>query len=348
MEIYGWWTFAGGVLVLLLLYADFFYTTLSGNGDGYITRTLNRRMDSLMMLIRRKGPDTGVIYKLAGLIHLLFSLFVWISLLLIGTFLIFNSSPEAVVHGSTRIPADYTERFYYCCYMLSTLGIGDMVPGNSFGQYATSFLTFGGFTMLSIGLTYLLSILEGVQKKRQLASKIFGMGNTPLQIFKNHYETHPEWSKDELSDIREQINSHIHKFILFPIVHYFTTAKRNYSLFLAVTVLDSSLEIMIQTLEEKDSSANDALIHESLMVRQAIADLMQEMKRTVPSDFDKDKLKEIERERNAAMTGERHYFESERTLELHHYLRQEGWRWKDVYSYYPQKDQKAKIFTRNI
>lgn len=337
---------AGGILILLIVYTDFFYTTLSGNGDGYLTRTLNRNMQKLMLLIRRKGPDSGIIYKFTGLLHLIISMFMWIALLLLGTFLVFNASPEAVVHEATRIPADATERFYYCCYMLSTLGIGDMVPGNKFGQYATSFLTFGGFTMLSVGLTYLLSILEGVQKKRQLASKIFSMGNTPMQIHKNHYDTHPDWSTDELKEIRGQLNSHIHKFILFPVVHYFNTAKRNHSFFLSIAVLDSSLDILVQEIKEKESSDKDRLVHESLMLRSIISEMMSEMKSTVPGKTDMFDKEEIIIQRKAAMKEERHITDESRTVEIYHFFNEEGWNWKDVYSYKASDDQVAKVFRK--
>ncbi len=346
MDLYGYGTFAAGVAVLIIVYSDFFYTTLSGNGDGLLTRWLNRRMASLMMLIHRSS-NSPIIYKIAGLIHLLLSLFFWIVLLLFGTFLIFNASPEAIIHGSSRLPADYTERFYYCCYMLSTLGIGDMVPGNSYGQYATSFLTFGGFTMLTIGLTYLLSILEGVQRKRQLASKIFSLGNTPLQMYKNHYATFPEWSKDELVEIRSMLNSHTHKFIIFPVVHYFRSSKRNYSLMLAIITIDSSMDIALQRLKESDSEGNRLLIHECIMLKNSISDYLEELKQAIPSIMKRKEYKKISKERIIAMQDEKHYFEKLRSQELSIYLREEGWEWDNVYSYDPEDDQKTKVINNH-
>ncbi len=52
-----------------------------------------------------------------------------------------------VVNGTTGMPAYKTERFYYTAYVLSTLGIGDFVPGNDHSRVITGILSFSGFIL---------------------------------------------------------------------------------------------------------------------------------------------------------------------------------------------------------
>jgi len=86
-----------------------------------------------------------------------------------GTFIIFTSGEEMVIHGTTSLPADKTERFYFTGYILSTLGVGDFVPGNDTSRVLVGILSFTGFILITTGLTYLLSIVQAVLKKKELA-----------------------------------------------------------------------------------------------------------------------------------------------------------------------------------
>jgi hypothetical protein len=229
-----------GLIIIVLIFLDFFHTTLSGNGFGIFSRIVNQLLNRLILQNRNRK-----IFLYSGIIHLLVTTFMWLSLLFLGAFIIFTAGEEMVVHGTTGLPATKTERFYYTSYVLSTLGVGDFVPGNDESRILTGILSFSGFILITTGLTYLLSIINAVLQKKQLSFFISTIGKDVEEIF-NFFRNQEELSSlvSDASDLRQQILKNSSTYLAFPMSNYFLTKNHDSALIVQLARLYEVLMVV--------------------------------------------------------------------------------------------------------
>ncbi|WP_029035011.1 potassium channel family protein [Salinimicrobium terrae] len=229
-----------GLAIILFTYLDFFHTTLSGNGFGYFSRIINQILNRIMIQNRSRK-----IFKFSGISHLLLTTFFWMLLLFIGTYVVFTAGEEMVVNGTTGLPATHPERFYFTGYVLSTLGIGDFVPGTDTSRILTGILAFSGFILITTGLTYLLSVLNAVLSKKQLSFLISTMGKDVEEIFNFYKEQDDlEYLISNASDLRQQILQNASSYIAFPMVNYFLSKEHESALIVQLARLYEVLMII--------------------------------------------------------------------------------------------------------
>lgn len=229
-----------GIVVIFLTFLDFFHTTLSGNGFGFLSRELNRLLNRLIIQNRNRS-----IFRFSGITHLLVTTFIWLALLFYGTFLIFTAGEEMVVNGTTFLPSSTSERFYYTSYVLSTLGIGNLIPGNETSEILTGILSFSGFILITTGLTYLLSIVQAVLSKKQLAFFISTLGSDIEEIyyfFKK--DENLEVLMSDAGDLRKQILENASNYLAFPMVNYFLSKERDSALIVQLAILSEVLMVL--------------------------------------------------------------------------------------------------------
>ncbi len=129
---------------LLVIY-DFFFTTLSGSGAGFISKFFSSIANKFIQLgVKFFGRG---MYSFSGLIINLQILAVWLLMAWVGLFLVYSSNPEAIINSEGRV-AQNLERLYFTGYTLSTLGMGDFKPTKASFQILTSYFSFFGFIFL--------------------------------------------------------------------------------------------------------------------------------------------------------------------------------------------------------
>lgn len=211
-----------GIVIIVLLFMDFFHTTLSSNGFGIMSKFLNQWLSRLLLKINK-----GKLKDFSGLIHLLFTFSVWVLLLLAGSYMIFSSGERMVINSTTLEGAGAIERFYYTCFVLTTLGVGDFNPGNDLSRILTSILSFSGFVMLTTGMSYLITVLSGAINRRNLASSINAMGQDINKLYE-YCKVRSGQSNliTNSSDIKELLIAYSSQHISMPIIHYFFTSEK--------------------------------------------------------------------------------------------------------------------------
>ena len=239
---------AFGSFIVVFTFLDFFHTTLSGNGFGKMSGILNRVLNRIIIQNQNRK-----IFNFSGLTHLLTTTFVWLSLLVFGTFIIFTSGELMVIDGATKLPADYVERFYYTTYLLSTLGIGNFVPGNETGEIISGILSFAGFVLITTGLTYLLNVVNSVLSKKQLAYFISTLGNDIAEIYQFFKkENNLNGLISDSSDLRKQILENSSSYIAFPMVNYFLSRDRESAVIVQLAIL-YEVVVILRLDFDKDS-----------------------------------------------------------------------------------------------
>lgn len=310
-----------GLAIILFTYLDFFHTTLSGNGFGIFSRIINQILNRIIIQNR-----TRTIFKFSGMTHLLITTFLWMLLLFIGTYAVFSAGEEMVVHSTTGLPATHPERFYYTGYVLSTLGIGDFVPGNDTSRILTGILSFSGFILITTGLTYLLSVINAVLDKKQLSFVISTMGKDIEEIF-NFYKQQEELENliSNASDLRQQILKNASNYLSFPMANYFLSKKRESALILQLARLHEVL--MIIRLDWKEESVQYKKITVILNGIEKYLELAIEK-----PDAAKHNKEELKTYRSHWMKYG-YYFEGKTAIDRQFTssLKYAGWDWKEVY-----------------
>ena len=235
-----------GLAIVTWTYLDFFYTTLSGNGFGTIAWHVNDWVSRAVLSNRSK-----FIYDNSGPIHLLVTAFVWLVLIFLGVYIVFMSSDQMVINSQTKLPADAAEVFYFTCYTLSTLGIGDYVAGNDLSRVLTGILSFSGFIFLTICLTYLLSVITASMERKELALYISSMGENIEELYKfSILDDKLSTVTENGSDIKQLILKNASSRVFFPITQHFLAWKKIHSAEVQLASLYEVLNIAKRDLQK--------------------------------------------------------------------------------------------------
>lgn len=233
----------GSVLLLLIIY-DFFFTTLSQSGAGFLTLLVLRGAHFLL--------QTGVrvtsrkFYRFSGMITNLVVLAVWVIGVWLGLFLIFSSDPQSIVNEQGRA-ANVSERLYFTGYTLSTLGIGDFMPVSRAFRILVSCFSFFGFIFFTTSMTYLVSVSSGIIHKRTLAQLVQNFGTSPEEMV-NHIRNRDRNHVIQKSlNIQEIIGEIAVNLQAFPVIAYYSTSRSLDSFGLNLARLDEAMTLIFYT-----------------------------------------------------------------------------------------------------
>lgn len=253
----------------------------------------------------------------------------WIILINAGSYLVFLSYSDYVIHAVEKNPANNLERLYYVIYVFSTLGNGEFSPSTGFAKIYTSLLSLTGFIVLTSAITYLLSVTSAALNKKQVASYLSTMATDPVALY--HFSMIKENGRmllEKSDKIVEMILSHANHQLSFPIIHFFITNNRQRALSIYVAMLFETAE----SLKQKFSSDQEVQVHCNTILK-AISYLLSTV------DINKDvRQKHIHlNETRIAWIEELHFhnnnFRNSHTSEkLSSYLASQGWEWRDVYN----------------
>lgn len=257
-----------GIVILLLVIYDFFYTTLSGSGAAFITEYVSIFSDkSVKLLVKVFGRSA---FKINGLFVNLMTLTIWILLVWVGLFLVFSYNPEAITNSSGKI-ADFYERLYYTGYVISTLGMGNFIPTSRFFEIVTSCFAFFGFIFFTTAMTYFLSVSSALINKRVLSKSIYNLGKTPQEIADFLLSLDSSYSYQQFLKLQGLVDTHSVNHHAYPVIHFFTESKPKNCFSLNLARLDEALSILI------DSPEAGNLQKELIPVRSSITSFLQKL-----------------------------------------------------------------------
>ena len=250
--------FGLGVSLLIVAAIDLLWTTLwVEGGAGPLTARLMRRT---WKLLRRFGTYSPRIRTLAGPVILALGLGMWIALLWGGWMFVFASAENALRDTIDAGPISWVERFYFVGYSMFTMGNGDFAPRDGLWQILTALMTASGMLLVTLSITYVLSVLEAVTQKRTFARDVSGLGLDSESIVTT------TWNGDEFDNVALPLNSITtalneltanHK--AYPILHYFYTDDREAAAVLSVASLDDALTLWQRATPEENRPSDSVL-----------------------------------------------------------------------------------------
>jgi hypothetical protein len=250
-----------GALLLALAVADAVTTTLSaGNGGGPLTSRLARLTWRALRAAARSQSQSRLL-SFAGTAVLLVTVLTWVVLLWAGWTLIFASADAAVVDSTTGAPASVAARIYYAGFVVFTLGVGDFVPGSGPWQIATAAASFLGLFLVTLSITYLVSVVSAAVTRRQLARSVHLSGETGADIVLTH------WTGEQVSGqfdslaqtLVTQILQTTQQHLAYPVLHHFHAAEDASSAPRALAALDDALVLLSEGLAEQARPSSDTL-----------------------------------------------------------------------------------------
>lgn len=324
-----------GILLVTVTALDFFYTTLSFNGAGPINKAATATLSSFFLFLADVFSNRRIL-KFSGLSHILMSISLWVLLLWIGLFLILSSAESAVVHSSSRAPANLVNIFYFSGYVLSTLGNGEFIPASENWQLTVAFFSFSGLIFITTGISYLLNLASAILHKRTLALSISNLGASPEEIVTHTYGNgNFQILIDRLPDLQNKINKHNQHHFAYPISHYFYSISHEESLALNLSRLDEALTIIYYHTEKSVMVEKEISI-----IRQAIHSFLEVLQHSFFSELEDHEditpdLEELKKQ-GVHLIGQlperkKPALKKRRSL-LAGFMRSSGWSWQDVYS----------------
>lgn len=232
-----------GGFLLIFTTLDLLWTTLWVDGSA---GPISSRLTTLLWHgLRRMGGRNGRTLSLAGPIILAITLFTWVTLIWVGWTFVFASYPGSLVDTSAQEPVTWTGRIWYVAYTMFTVGNGDFRPVGSFWQIASSLTAASGMTFVTLGVSYILSVLGAVSQKRSFASGVTGVGTRSEAIVSSGWNGEHFHAIDLLlSSFATQLGTLVEQHKSYPILHYYHSEQGKDASAMAVTILDEALTIL--------------------------------------------------------------------------------------------------------
>jgi hypothetical protein len=235
--------FALGLLLLLFGIIDLVWTTLWVDGGA---GPLSSRLSTLLWRgLRRLDGRHSRILSLAGPFILTATLFLWVVLIWAGwTFLIAGDS-ASIYDTANNGPITWPARIWYVAYTMFTVGNGDFRPQAGSWQVVSSLTAASGMMFVTMGVSYVISILGSVSTKRAFAGSVIGLGCKGEEIVKAGWDGESFRSLDlPLSTLISQLSLLAEKHLSYPILHYYHSETQNDAAAVAVAALDEALTLL--------------------------------------------------------------------------------------------------------
>ena len=243
--------FAAGILMVVITFVDALWTTLWIEGAA---GPLTSRLSTFLWRVARwlTGPDNHKLLSLAGPIILFTSVLSWVVLVSLGWLVVFDSGAGSLLDVRTREPADLVGKIYFVLYSVFTLGNGDYVPNGKVYQLATAATVASGMSLITLAITYLLSVVSAVADKRSVASHISGFGQSPEEIVLTAWDgTGFGKLAPQLAHLTSNLGLLAEQHQAYPILHYYHPASRSKASAAAITAFDEALTILEHAVTEE-------------------------------------------------------------------------------------------------
>lgn len=323
-----------GVILVLLVVVDVLQTTLLLRGSGPFTSRLNNMLWKVALYAHRVRPAHRLL-GYVGLLIIIFTIFLWISLIWVGWVCIFATEPNAVLSAQTNQPASLSDRVYFVGYTLITLGLGDYKAGGPIWQVATVIASTNGFFLVTLIITYLLPIVSAVVHQRQLATYITGLGTSPAQILTC------AWNGQDFSALSQHLMALTpdvlklgQQHLAYPVLHYYHSREHYSAIAPKIATLDEALTVLEYGLEPAQQL--DAI--EVRPLRMAITHFLNTLETAfITPDSDTPPLPDLLRVRDqdiqtvsADVFQHRTTHLTRRRQLLLALVKRDGWNWEDV------------------
>jgi hypothetical protein len=232
-----------GVVLLVLVVVDLLWTTLwADGGAGPLSARLSAWAWSGLRIV---ASDRSRLLSIAGPAVLVLTLAAWVGLLWAGWTFVFAGSDTSLIDTSGGGPITWVERIYFVAYSMFTMGNGGYSPNGAAWQIATSLTTASGMLFVTLGVSYVLSVLGAVVDKRSFASTVTGIGTRGETIVRDAWDGEDLHELDlPLDTLGSEVSRLAQQHQAYPILHYYHSEDEGDASALAVAIFDEALTLL--------------------------------------------------------------------------------------------------------
>jgi hypothetical protein len=232
-----------GFLLLAAAIGDAVTTTLiAGAGGGPLTRVVSQRLWRGLLRISRSRDGSSTL-TFGGPAVLLSTVLIWVLLLWAGWAMVFATAESNIVDSTSRTPTGVVERVYFAGYTVFTLGLGDYIPTGAVWQILTAIASFSGLFLVTLSITYLLSVVTAVVAGRRFAASLHLYGDTGADLvllYCDEGELGPGLAT-RLQSLAEEVVASAQQHLAYPVLHFFHATDERSSTPRALAALDDAL-----------------------------------------------------------------------------------------------------------
>lgn len=242
-----------GAAILAAALVDMLWTTLWVSGEaGPITGRLSAV--GWRLTLARVGRRHRVL-SLYGPASIVGAVVVWSAMLWAGWAMLFAADPAAVLDTTTGLPGDFIDRLYFTGYAIFTMGNGDLGPGPGW-RIATVLMNASGLVLLTLVLSYLVSVISAVVGARSFAAQVTSLGVTGAGIVRTATEGgHVRNLELPLLMLSDALSRLSEQHAAYPVLRYFHAAAPAKSVPLAVHGLDDALTLISALPQDRRPSS---------------------------------------------------------------------------------------------
>jgi hypothetical protein len=220
---------AAGVALLLLIVYDVYATVLHASARyGPVGEGLNRSVWRLgrMVAFRLSRARRHKVLNMVGPLLMPLIVVVYILLLTIAFALIYYPHvPRGFVLSQPLGEAGWIDSVYFSGCTLTTLGYGDIVPRTTPLRFIALFEAASGFALISLAITYLLTVYTALEHKRAIALSLYhqaGEGADAAGFIAHHFVDGRFYGlRDALRTSTRDIQGMLESHVEHPVIHYF-------------------------------------------------------------------------------------------------------------------------------
>lgn len=241
-----------GVLVLVAITTDLIVTTLvPSGGAGPLTRRLAGLIWRLVRPLHDRWPSHRAL-RAAGPLIVGAVVVMWLLGLILGWSLVFAREGALItVEEGTPIPG--VGRIYYAAGIVLGIGGGATIPGGNVWQAVQQVAAGTGVMLVGLSIAYVIPIVSAVVQRREVASYISALGGSPDEILLRAYDEETGGFGSlhlHLIALTPMVNRMAQNHLAYPVLHYFHSGERFTALGPSIVVLDETLTLAEEVLEE--------------------------------------------------------------------------------------------------
>ncbi|WP_026915827.1 potassium channel family protein [Christiangramia portivictoriae] len=318
----------GAIIVLVTIY-DMIYTILSPRGSAFIADRISRWFWRFALKITGKNGKNRLLEYVGPLI-LLGIVLTWIIILWLGNTLIVYSDPQALWSAQDNAyVSGFFNKLYFAAYVLSSMGNGDYTPASDWWLFFTGFISYTGVVFISLGISFLIPVVEGITLKRKLSMQIHNLGETPEKIITNYKDDNFNRLSEALSDLEAPLLKVAQSHLAYPVIHYFHSINLYESLPVQLATLDETLSILLYQVEEdhfEDRRSIERTYKSLTYYLSTLASAFIHPNDDEPEHPDTNYLQDLKKSDQAINDSANRRLANRRKLLLA-YLQNDGWQW---------------------
>nr|WP_274387504.1 potassium channel family protein [Salsipaludibacter albus] len=161
-----------------------------------------------------------------------------------GWSLVFLAGGDALVSSETGARASGWDAVYFAGYTITTLGVGHLETVGDGWKIAEVLASMSGFVLASLGISFVISVVNAVVDKRSLAADLHALGATPIDVARNADGLPPAVARTVLEEASSRVHHLAQQHLAYPVLHYFHSSDRRTALAPSLAVVDEGIELL--------------------------------------------------------------------------------------------------------